>query len=179
MDTMHPRPYLSKDHLATRLESERGKIWLTPQEADRIYFDIASANSMPANQPISTYNGSTVLDIGGGVLIRASGSVFRMPEGWVVDSSWWPKQYPSCRELTPRQDQRARTVVSELIGGWAATHEGDIQQADDIERNNAARRLEEQIIKHEAALTRLRNELRACENGLTYTQFPDLPTKGR
>jgi hypothetical protein len=61
----------------------------------------------------------------------------------------------------------------------AQTHAGDLAQADDIDRNNGARTLEEAIAKHEEALSILRAQLTACEEGEPFTQYPDLPTKGR
>ena len=61
--------------------------------------------------------------------------------------------------------------------GWIATHEGDIAQADDIDRNNAARTLEEAIARHVEALKVLRRNLRRCENGQTFETYPDLPTQ--
>jgi hypothetical protein len=70
-------------------------------------------------------------------------------------------------------------VIERMIGEWASTHEGDIAQADDIERNNAARTLEEAIATHQEALKILRANLKRCEAGKDYSQYPDLPTKGR
>jgi hypothetical protein len=175
--TTRPRPYLSKDHLRDVITSEAGRIAVSPQEADRIVFDIASANHLPANLPTSDYNGSSVLDIGRGVQIRATGSVHLQADGsWKVTDRLHASQYPTGRELTSLQNARACELIGELIGAWAATHAGDIAQADDVDRNNGARTLEEQIAKHEAALEVLRGQLEACEQGEPFTQYPDLPT---
>lgn len=175
---MTARPYRSNDHLATVITSDAGSIWLCPQEADRIYFDIAKASHLPANLPDSR-NGSRVLDIGRGVQIRASGSVYLDGDTWTIRDSIYPEQYPSGRALTAQQTQRAREVIAGMIGEWAKTHEGDIAQADDIYRNNGAGTLEEKIETHKAALKILCRELRACENGRDFTQYPKLPTEGR
>jgi hypothetical protein len=72
---------------------------------------------------------------------------------------------------------RAEALVCEMVNEWAATHEGDIAQADDIDRNNGARHLEGTIREHEDALAILRRELAACEGGEPFTQFPKLPTR--
>ena len=179
-----PRPYRSKDHLRDVIASDAGRIAVSPQEADRIVFDIASANSMPANLPTSDYNGSSVLDIGHGVQVRASGyarlaGTYAGAAQWAVDGALHASQYPSHRDLTAAQEHRARAIIGELITAWAATHGGDIAQADDIDRNNAARTLEENIARHTEALKILRRNLRRCENGQTHKTYPDLPTKGR
>lgn len=175
----NPRPYRSADHLRSTITTPTGAITVSPQEAGRIHFDIASANHLPANLPDGMH-GSRVLDIGRGVHVRASGSAYREGTSWVVRC--WPmhgSQYPSGRDLTTAQDARARTLIGQLITEWAKTHEGDIAQADDIARNNSARTLEEKIAKHEDALTILRDQLKACEEGDDYTMYPDLPTDSR
>lgn len=174
-----PRPYRSKDHLRDVIASDAGRIAVSPQEADRIVFDIASANHLPANLPTSDYNGSSVLDIGQGVKIRAAGNVQRNDNvGWQV-MHLHASQYPSGRELTAAQCERACERILELMLGWISTHEGDIAQADDIDRNNACRMLEENIERHAEALKILRRNLRACENDRDYDQYPDLPTDRR
>lgn len=177
--TTTPRPYVSNKHLHAIITEDIGSIEVWPQEADRVYFDIAKANHLPANLPTSD-SGSTVVDIGRGVKIRASGSAYLQAGGtWSVVGQWFPTQYPSGRELTRAQDERARKIVGEIITEWARTHEGDIAQADDIYRNNAARGLEEKILKHQEALDILQTQLLACEDGYDFTEYPDLPTKGR
>lgn len=174
--TTKPRPYISDRHLWDTIASEAGAIAVWPQTSDRIYFDAAKSNHLPANLSEGDH-GSTVVDIGHGVLVRASGSAYRQGARWVVEGQWFPSQYPTGRDLTKLQDERAREVFGELITEWARTHEGDIAQADDIDRNNGARHLEEQIARHEEAITILREQLHACEEGEPFTQFPDLPTK--
>jgi hypothetical protein len=146
-----------------------------PVQADHIYFDAASANSLPANLPEGDH-GSTVLNIGQGVQVRASGAVELIEGAWRVKGSLYASQYPSQRELTARQDQRARTVIELMIAEWAMTHASDIAQADDITRNNAARTLEESIARHEESLEILRANLVACEEGESFSQYPKLPT---
>lgn len=179
-----PRDYRSDRHLTTLVDAPNGgRIELRPLRADSIYFDIAKSNSMPANER-TTRNGSEVLNIGGGVEIRASGNaklVGIYPGGpqWSVDGALYASQYPSGRELTAKQAERARALIGELITAWARAHEGDIAQADDIDRNNNARTLEEAIAKHEEALSVLRANLSACEEGEPYQTYPDIPTKGR
>jgi hypothetical protein len=89
-----PRPYRSDRHLWSVAESEAGAIAVWPQTSDRLYFDIAKASHLPANLPTSD-NGSRVLDIGRGVSIRASGSVYRQPDGsWQVRDALYGSQYP-------------------------------------------------------------------------------------
>lgn len=175
------RPYRSKDHLRATIAhpagAEHGAVAISPQEADRIVFDIAKHNHLPANLPDGDH-GSRVLDIGGGVYVRASGSAHLQPDGsWKVTTRLHASQYPSGRDLTAKQDERARDLIGDMISDWAATHAGDIAQADDIDRNNAAHTLEETIATHEQALVILREQLAACDEGEPFTQFPDLPTK--
>jgi hypothetical protein len=178
------RPYRSNNHLHDVITSDAGSIEVRPQSADRITFDIASSNSLPANLPTSG-NGSSVLDIGRGVQVRASGSIHREADGsWKLRERYtvpdlYGSVYPSGGELTRAMKERAAEVIERMIGEWASTHEGDIAQADDIERNNAARTLEEAIATHQEALKILRANLKRCEAGKDYSQYPDLPTKGR
>jgi hypothetical protein len=182
--TTRPRDYRSDRHLATVLQAPNGGvIALRPLRADNIYFDIAKADSMPANER-TTRNGSEVLNIGGGVEIRASGNAklvgtYQGDDQWAVEGTLYASQYPSGRELTRKQADRARALIGELITTWARAHAGDIAQADDIDRNNGARTLEEAIARHEEALRILRAQLSACEEGEPFTQYPDLPTRGR
>ena len=176
------RPYRSNDHLADVVDTGKGRIEVRPQSADRITFDVAKANSMPANLPESSYNGSSVLDIGHGIEVRLSGYLTLTDDGWKVPEPWrtlYGSVYPSGRELTGPMRERATTAIEAAVNDWAATHAGDIAQADDIERSNGARTLEEAIAKHQTALKILRAELRKCEAGKAYRLYPELPTKGR
>jgi hypothetical protein len=179
-----PRPYRSNDHLRDVIATEVGAITVQPLRADDLHFDIAWSNSQPANSPVGQH-GSRVLDIGRGVSIRAIGNVGLVGaiDGVPVDNVWKVKpsafnasQYPSGRELTPAQDKRARELIAAMLTHWAVHHAGDIAQADDIDRNNAARTLEEYIERHEDALTILRRNLAACDEGEPFSRYPDLPT---
>jgi hypothetical protein len=176
-----PRPWRSHNHLATVLEADDGgAIWIQPLRAGDIYFDVAKSNHLPANLPHSDYNGSHVLNIGRDVEIRASGNARLVSGAWTVETRYfYANQYPSGRELTAKQSERARALIAEIIGAWAATHAGDIAQADDIDRNNAAHTLEGNIARHEQAIAVLRENLTACEGGEPFTQYPDLPTNRR
>lgn len=181
-ESRFPRPWISDRHLYGVATSEAGSIAVHPLRADSIYFDAASSNSLPANLPEGE-RGSTVLDIGRGVKIRASGNAKRVGDlarvghHWEVSGSLHGSQYPSRRELTKAQTERARELIAEMITAWAATHEGDIAQADDIDRNNAAHVLEQEIQRHEQALAILREQLDACQEGNEFTRYPDIPTK--
>lgn len=179
---MSPRPYKSADHLRGLATGNAGAIMVRPLRATNVYFDAARSNHVPANRPEGEH-GSTVLDIGRGVQVRASGNAqlagtYAGADQWAV-THLNASQYPSGRELTAAQEDRARAIIGELITTWAKTHAGDIAQADDIDRNNAAQGLEEQIAKHEQALDILRGQLAACEEGEPFTEYPDPPTKGR
>lgn len=173
-----PRPWRSATHLETTITGEAGAIHISPLRADEIHFDAAWSNSYPDNLP-EARNGSHVLDIGRGVLVRAIGNVRRDSDGQWVVSHLTAKQYPNGRELSRQMAVRARGVITQMIGDWAATHEGDLAQADDVDRNNSAQHLEKQIAEHEAALELLREQLTACEEGEPFTQFPELPTDQR
>lgn len=173
-----PRPYRGNDHLWSTITTDAGAIAVLPLRNGNIMFDIAWSNHLPANRPEGEH-GSRVLDIGQGVTIRAHGHV-------VCDASghWYVRaEYTSIAgmgvNITDKRQSRAFDLISRLVGEWARTHEGDIAQADDIDRNNAARTLEENIARHENALAILRENLTACEEGESFTQYPDLPTKGR
>ena len=177
-NTTKPRPWRSSD-LRGLATGDAGAIMVHPLRAGEIFFDAASSNHLPANLPEGDH-GSTVLDIGRGVKVRALGNVVQADDGtWKVHRSLHASQYPSGRELTRAQDARAREVIEALIGGWAATHAGDIAQADDFDRNNGAHTLEKQIERHEQALEILRAQLTACEEGEPFTQYPDVPTDPR
>lgn len=170
-----PRPYRSRDHLQAVIESDAGRIAVQPLRADNVHFDIAWSSHLPENAP-GGRNGSHVLDIGRGVQVRGTGNVQRTAQGWHVTHASW-SQYPSGRDLTAAQVERACALVGQLVGEWAETHAGDVAQADDVDRNNAARTLEEHIGRHEEAMRILRAELKRCEEGEPFTQYPDLPTK--
>lgn len=179
---IEPRPWRSNDHLRSVALCDAGRIAVTPQSADRITFDAAWSNSFPANREEGEH-GSTILDIGRGVTIRATGCARRtmstdgVPgERWTVDPSAFSTQHRSRGPLTLLQNKRAAEIISDALTAWAQDHPADIAQADDIDRNNGAHRLEETIARHQAALKILRRELRACENGRDFTMYPDLPT---
>jgi hypothetical protein len=182
MTITKPRPYLSDRHLTTLVDAPNGgRIELRPLRATEVYVDIAKASSMPANER-TTRNGSEVLSIGGGIEVRASANVelvgtYQGEDQWAVKGSLYASQYPSGRDLTRKQTERARALIGELVTTWARAHAGDLAQADDIDRNNAARSIEEQIAAHEQALAILREQLSACEEGEPFTQYPKLPTK--
>lgn len=180
--TTKPRPYRSSEHLRDTINSDAGAIMVRPIRAGDIYFDAAKANHLPRNLPEGDH-GSSVLDIGRGVQVRASGNArlagtYAGADQWSV-GSMYATQYPSGRDLTAAQDHRARALIGELITKWASTHAGDIAQADDIDRNNSASTLEENIARHETALSVLRANLRACEEGEPFSMYPDLPTNRR
>lgn len=182
MSSSTPRPWRTSDHLHTIVNAEgdsdaAGALELRPIRADWISVDVAWSNSYPANEARSS-NGSHVLDIGRGVFVRASANLGLEDGAWTVKHVS-AKQFPSGRELTRQQDERLETALVEIITRWAETHEGDLAQADDIDRNNSAQHLEKQIGEHEQALELLREQLRACEEGEPFTQFPELPTDRR
>jgi hypothetical protein len=170
------RPYRTSEHLWSVAQSGAGKIAVWPLRADSIHFDAARSSHLPANLPDGQH-GSTVLTLGA-MQFRASGNVERQGGAWRV-TNLSANQYPSGRELTSKQSERASALIAQIITDWASTHEGDIAQADDIARNNAAAALEEQIARHTEALRILRRELRACENGRDFARYPKLPTGGR
>jgi hypothetical protein len=174
-----PRPYRDAKHLRGLATGDAGAVMVLPIRAGQIYFDAAKANSLPRNAPEGEH-GSTVIDIGRGVQVRASGTAHLSDGAWRIEPRhFYANQYPSMRELTAQQAQRAREVIGAMIGAWADTHEGDIAQADDFDRHNAAHGLEEQIAKHQEALRILRKQLRACDAGKPFTQYPELPTGRR
>jgi hypothetical protein len=172
-----PRPWKGSTHLETTIEGDAGAIHITPLRADDIHFDIAWSSSFPANERTAR-NGSRVLDIGRGIEARAIGNVKLVDGAWVV-SHFNGSQYDPTgrgRDLTGKQEERARALIAEMIGEWARTHEGDLAQADDIDRNNAAHVLEKNIAQHEEALAELRSQLAACEEGEPFARYPKLPT---
>jgi hypothetical protein len=167
--TTTPRPWRSYDHLRDLIERDFGAFTVQPLRAGDVHFDAGWSNG--------GQHGSTALDIGRGVTMRATGNARLIDGRWTID----PRRANFSRDDSrndPTALQIARTVdlLTEQISEWASTHAGDIAQADDIDRNNGAHRLEETIARHEAALTILREQLRACEEGEPFTMYPDLPT---
>jgi hypothetical protein len=175
--TLTSRSYRSHDHLAGLAESDAGRIWLQPTRADHIYGDAAKSNHVPSYFGESPLNRSTVLDIGRDVKIRATIHAKRTPDGWELDDRFCYFDRDSGGDLTPTMRKRALAVITDMVRVWAAEHEDALAEAEKISRNNDARTLEEQIVRHEVALDMLHAELLACEAGLTYTAYPDLPTK--
>lgn len=175
---MAVRPYRSNDHLwSTAGVNGAGVVAVLPLRADDIHFDAAWSNSYPVDGDEGEH-GSTVLNIGRSVEVRATGNAYLLDGAWTL-SHLSDSRRGSRADLTPTMRERLRSLLAEAISAWALTHEGDIAQADDIYRNNGARTIEENIARHEAALSILRAELSACEEGEPFTQYPDLPTKGR
>jgi hypothetical protein len=176
--TENIRPYRGSDHLWSLAETSAGKVAIWPLRVGEVYFDAAKANHLPANLP-EGLRGSTVLTIGA-MRFRASGNAKCDGSGnWHVSREYVSlSQYPSGRALTDRQTDRACTLLESMVTDWATTHAAELVEADDIDRNNSARKLEEDIDKYECALEILRAELAACESGsLPFTQYPELPTK--
>jgi hypothetical protein len=93
-----------------------------------------------------------------------------------------PRPYRSDRHLWSVAESEAGAIAV-----WPQTSDRlyfDIAKASHLPANlptsdNAARTLEENIARHEAALEILRANLAACDEGEPFTQFPELPTKGR
>ncbi len=106
-----------------------------------------------------------------------SGHAEKAGSCWEIGSLYVSRD--SGGDVTRNMHARAEALVFEMVNEWAQTRAGDICQADDIDRNNGARTLEETIGEHETALEILRAQLSACEEGEPFTQYPDLPTKGR
>ena len=161
------RPWLENRHLRDLISSEAGALSVLPLRTDDIAYDAGWAGELYAP-------GATALDIGRGVKVRATGNVILRDGVWRVQH--FNASRMDGRELTPNQGNRAVELINRLISEWAATHAGDIAQADDIDRNNGAHRLEQTIRKHEEALMTLHANLSACENGLPFSVYPDLPT---
>jgi hypothetical protein len=169
------RPYRSNKHLHALIETDAGSFTVLPLRTDDIHFDVAWSGYFPAREG---QRGSTALDIGRGVKARGIGNAR------LIDGVWRVKPDLTCSkesagDLTLSMRQRFTELLERLINEWASTHAGDIAQADDIDRSNGARTLEENIARHEQALTVLRAQLAACEAGEPFTRYPDLPTKGR
>jgi hypothetical protein len=173
MTTTKPRPWRSNEHLRDLITSDAGAFTVQPLRADDVHFDVAWSNYYPGEQG---QHGSTPLDIGRGVKIRATGNARKFEDAWMISGRHFNGEQVGGRELTSMQRARAIGLLEDLIAGWAATHEGDLAQADDIDRNNSANRLETQIGRHEEALAILRAQLVACEEGEPFSMYPDLPT---
>ncbi len=179
MPKTQSRAWMDYKHLGSLATSDAGSIWMQPTCDHHIYFDAAKSNHLPANLPDGDY-GSTVLNIGGFVLVRASGHVTRDDEnGWTIDPQYFSVTAYRGGSVTPPRERRARELCLSMALGWISGHADELAEAEVIARNNAAHTLEENIARHAEALKILRRELRACESGRPFTQYPGLPTKGR
>ena len=178
-----PRTWKNNTHLHSLVSHPtspaHGRILIQPQDADRIVIECAMSNHLPANLPQGARDDTYVLDIGRGVQVRIHAAMHRKGDVWDCEPRPHATQYPSGRDLTPPQTERLRALLSNMVTYWALGHAGDIAQADDIARHNAASVLEEQIAKHEEALRILRANLTACDEGEPFETYPDLPTKRR
>lgn len=171
-----PRQYISNDVWST-VTTEAGTLAVHPVTAGRLIFDAACANHIPA-YALTGMHGSTVLDIGRGVIVRVSGYAEKAGAEWELGDLYVCRAW-SARSVTREMQARAEALVFDMLQQWAPTHAGDIAQADDIDRNNGARQLEGAIAEHERALLILREQLEACNEGAPYSQYPDLPTGRR
>ena len=174
--TAKTRPYMSNQHLWSTVTTDAGTLAVLPCAAGRLIFDAAHASHIPAYADTGEH-GSTVLNIGRGARVRVSGHAEKAGLCWEIGSLYVSRDTGG--DVTRAMHARAEALVFEMINEWAQTHAVDIAQADDIDRNNGARTLEEAIREHEIALEILRAQLSACEEGEPFTQYPDLPTKGR
>lgn len=172
----YPRPYISGQHLWTTITTDAGTLAVLPTSGRTLHFDAACTNHIPAYAPTGEH-GSTILDIGRGIKVRVSGNAEKVGGAWELSHLSVSRDIGG--GVTANMEARAEALVHAMIWLWTSTHEGDIAQADDIARNNAARTLEEKIAKHESALLILRENLRACDEGEPYSQYPDLPTDRR
>lgn len=175
-----PRSYLSDGFSSGAgwhvVESSAGRIAVHPIKASSVYFDAARSNHKPAMRNEGEH-GSTVIEIGRGIVARLSGNVERTADGWTC--THLSASHAHGGDLTRAQEDRARELVATMIVEWIADHETELQRADEIYRNNAARTIEENMARHEDALRILRRNRRACDAGKAYETYPDLPTKGR
>ena len=171
-----PRPYMDYRHLGSLATGDAGSIWMQPTNGHHVYFDAAMSNHLPANLPTGDH-GSTVLDIGQGVRVRASGHVSLVDGEWSIDPVYFSANVYGGGSLTDARLKRARELCLSMARDWIAAHADELRTAEDIDRNNGARTLEETIARHADAMRILRRELRACETGRPFTQYPDLPTK--
>ncbi len=176
MQATTPREYMGSDHLWSVATNDAGSLAIWPLRATALHFDAAKANHIPAYADEGMH-GSTVLDIGRGHRVRVSGNAVKVGGAWEVSHLSVSRDFGG--DATRHMHARAEALVVEMVNAWAATHEGDIAQADDIDRNNGARTLEEDIREHEAALEILRGQLAACDEGEAFTQYPKLPTARR
>jgi hypothetical protein len=165
---------MGNDHLWSVATNDAGSLAIWPLRATALHFDAAMSDHVPAYADEGMH-GSTVLDIGCGHRVRVSGSAEKVGGAWEI--SYLSVSRDIGGDATRHMHARAGALVREMVNEWAATHEGDIAQADDIDRNNAASYLEGTIREHEDALAILRRELAACEEGEPFTQFPKLPTR--
>ena len=168
------RPYRSNDHLWSTVKTDAGTLAVLPTSARTLYFDAAKSNHIPAYRDEGEH-GSTVLDIGRGARVRVSGNAEKVGACWEITHLYVSRDVGG--DATRAMHARAEALVFEMLNEWAQSHAGDIAQADDIDRNNAARTLEENIARHEHALSVLREQLRACEEGEPFLQYPELATK--
>lgn len=171
------RDYISND-LWSAITSDIGAIAVHPLRTDTINVDAAKSNHKPAMRSEGEH-GSTVLDIGHGVRVRAHCTVRRTPDGWKCDPTYSYVSREQGGDATLAQRDRALTLISSMVDAWAREHEDVIAEADRIDRNNNARKLEEDIAEHVAALKILRKHLRRCERGHAYETYPDLSTTRR
>lgn len=167
-----PRPYLSAKHLETLIPVGDGIARIYPLEADRIRVDMAHESHRPS-MARTTPNGSSAMTVDG-LLARASALLVRVGGDWEL--SGYESVTIDGSTATPRRVAIVTDELRQAVAEWARTHEADIAQADDIRRNNAARTLEESIREHEQALAILHAQLRQCEEGEPYTEYPSLPT---
>jgi hypothetical protein len=180
--TKTARPYLANRHLWAAVTTDAGTFGILPLRTGKVMiqarwgseYDLARAVTGDAKGTVTT-----PIDIGRGVAVTFHGFIERGPDGWQVDSRYTSMHQDNGGEVTRLQRERAEAVILAAALPWIESHAGDIAQANDIDRNNGAHRLEEQIIEHQKALAILRAELRKCENGKNYTMYPELPTKGR
>jgi hypothetical protein len=171
------RPYRGNDHLWSTVTTDAGTLAVWPLDARRLHFDAAMANHLPMLREEGQH-GSTVLDIGRGARVRVSGNAEFVGGAWEITHLSVRRDVGG--DATRTMEARAEALVFDLVNDWAKTHAADIAQADDIARNNGARALEETIAKHETALAILREQLSRCEDGeSSWTEYPDVPTKGR
>jgi len=170
-----PREYQDYRHTAGLATSDVGSIWMQPTKATHIYFDAAKSNYLPALKQTGEH-GSTVLDIGRGVMVRVSGHAHLVDGVWTIDPGYFYVDRDTGGDVTHEQKRRALAVVEPMIQRWADDHPSSLVVAEHCDRNNGARTLEENISRHVAALKVLRRELRACDGGRAWSQYPDLPT---
>lgn len=165
-----PRPYISGQHLWTTITTDAGTLAVLPTSGRTLHFDAAHASHLPYLKPTGEH-GSTILDIGRGIKVRVSGNAEKVGGAWELSHLSVSRDIGG--GVTANMQARAEALAYDMIQAWAATHEGDIAQADDIARNNAARTLETSIAAHERGLLALRANLAACEAGEPYTEYPE------